>query len=350
VSEIEGPGPLESLILVRLLPSGDKGLKLAALQKDLAPLLEHRWSGNVLTSVLERSVLKLVARRQVCHLPTKTKKALPPFSLTEEGRRATLTLLGVSELPAKPKSTWATLKKSLLLGPALGLARSSIALSKDDNLRAVLLTQQFALPLGEFPTLKQARDEWLRKALGMGEREKVTLDTIYGALLRRELPETRPLAPKKALDRLLATKLSARRDDTKELRDAILRGWIERSLGEQVTDVSSWPSSPAAAATSPAPLDLPAFARTVLDAARATTTGRYSHNKVFIIHVWRSLQEHGGVQGMDLSAFKQCLAEANNARLLDLSRADLVQAMNPDDVQLSEVSYLSATFHFIRVE
>ena len=42
--------------------------------------------------------------------------------------------------------------------------------------------------------------------------------------------------------------------------------------------------------------------------------------------------------------FKTRLAEANNARLLDLSRADLVQAMDPEDVQLSEVSYLNATF------
>jgi hypothetical protein len=52
---------------------------------------------------------------------------------------------------------------------------------------------------------------------------------------------------------------------------------------------------------------------------------------------------------MDLPAFKQRLAEANNARLLDLSRADLVQAMDPDDVHLSEVTYLNAVFHFIRI-
>ncbi len=52
---------------------------------------------------------------------------------------------------------------------------------------------------------------------------------------------------------------------------------------------------------------------------------------------------------MDLPAFKQRLAEANNARLLDLSRADLVQAMDPDDVRLSEVTYLNAAFHFIRI-
>ena len=43
-------------------------------------------------------------------------------------------------------------------------------------------------------------------------------------------------------------------------------------------------------------------------------------------------------------------AEANNARLLNLARADLVQAMDPEDVRLSEVAYLNASFHFIRID
>jgi hypothetical protein len=62
------------------------------------------------------------------------------------------------------------------------------------------------------------------------------------------------------------------------------------------------------------------------------------------------LQADPDFRSMDFASFKECLAEANNARLLDLSRADLVQAMDPEDVQLSEVSYLNATFHFIRIE
>ncbi len=53
--------------------------------------------------------------------------------------------------------------------------------------------------------------------------------------------------------------------------------------------------------------------------------------------------------GMSYDQFKEFLALANNFRHLDLSRADLVQAMDPDDVRLSEVHYLNATFHFIRI-
>ena len=96
--------------------------------------------------------------------------------------------------------------------------------------------------------------------------------------------------------------------------------------------------------------DLREFSRKVLAAARACPTGRYGDNKIFIVHVWRALQNDPDFQGTELFVFKQRLAEANNARLLDLSRADLVQAMDPEDVQLSEVCYLNATFHFIRIE
>lgn len=344
MDEREKPGPLEALILARLLPAAEKGVKPADLKKDLEPLLGHRWSGTALTTILERSMIKLIARQHVVHLPVKSKRATPPLALTAQGRQAILALLGVSQLPAKPKPSWANLKKALLLGPALGLAGPAHALSKDDSLRAVLLKQQCGLPLGELPTLKQARDQWLRQALGMGPTEKASLDTVQSALFRRELAENQSLPVKKALDRLLARGLGARRDDTKELRDAILRGWIDRSLGEPTPAVT--PPAPASAII----LDLPKFARQVTEAARSTATGRYGDNKVFIIHVWRALQDHPDLRGMDLSAFKQHLAEANNARLLDLSRADLVQAMNPEDVQLSEVSYLNATFHFIRVE
>jgi hypothetical protein len=98
------------------------------------------------------------------------------------------------------------------------------------------------------------------------------------------------------------------------------------------------------------PLDLAQFARAVLAAARSCQNGRYGDNKVFIVHVWKTIEHDPGFEEMDLATFKARLAEANNARLLDLSRADLVQAMNQEDVQKSEVSYLNATFHFIRVE
>jgi hypothetical protein len=342
--------PIESLALARLLLAGEKGAKTADFKKDLEPLLGHRWSGGELTAVLERTVTKLVSMALAAYQPVKSKKAAPAVALTDKGRRTALAFLRIDQLPAKPKPSWASLKKSLLLAPALGLAGSSSPLAKDDTLRGVLLKTQYDLALGEFPSAKQAKEAWTRKTLGIGEREKVTLDTVQAALFRRESGDDRPTAPKKALDRLLAHKLRARRDDPKELRDEILRRWVDDSLGMRPTVVSQPGDFTATPPPSTSPFDLARFARSVLAAARSCQSGRYGDSKVFIIHVWAAIQHDPGLDGMDLAAFKMRLAEANNARLLDLSRADLVQAMNPEDVQRSEVSYMNATFHFIRVE
>jgi hypothetical protein len=343
--------PIESLVLARLLLAGEKGAKIGDLKKDLEPLLGHRWSGGELTAVLERTVIKLVSLALAAYQPVKSKRAAPAVALTEKGCRTALDFLRIDQLPTKSKLTWDKLKKSsLLLAPALGLAGPGSPLAKNDILRGVLLKTQYDLPLGELPTAKQAKEAWTRKALGMGEREKVTLDTIQAALFRRESGDHRATTPIKALDRLLAKRLQARRDDPKELRDEILRHWVDASLGKRPMGASPPGDSAASAPTLSPPLDLAQFARAVLAAACRCQNGRYGDNKVFIVHVWKAIQHDPGFDGMELAAFKTRLAEANNARLLDLSRADLVQAMNPQDVQLSEVSYLNATFHFIRVD
>jgi hypothetical protein len=342
--------PIEALVLVRLLPAMENGVKTADIRKDLEPLLDGRWSGNALTEVLDRTVIKLVSYQLVFHKSAKSKRARPTVSLTPEGRSAALAFLRVSELPAKPKPSWASLKKALLLAPALGLSGSGATLTKDDNLRAALLARHYDLPLGESPTLKQAKTEWLRQMLGMGPREKVTLDTVQAALFRRESGDAQPLPPKRALDRLLARRLCARRDDTRELRDVILRTWIAGGNGQPATGQSRAETVGVVGLQPAVMLDLETFAQKVRAAARSCSSGRYGDNKVFIAHVWRSLQDDPEFRGTSLDAFKQRLAEANNTRLIDLGRADLVQAMDHDDVQLSEVSYLSATFHFVRTE
>ena len=53
--------PLDLLILTRLLPAGEKGETAARIQKDLEPLLRHRWAGSVLTSQIERTLVRLAS-------------------------------------------------------------------------------------------------------------------------------------------------------------------------------------------------------------------------------------------------------------------------------------------------
>ncbi len=337
MTEEPGLSPLELLVLTRLLPTGEKGEKPARIRKDLEPLLEHRWSGNVLTEVLDRTLIKLTTQGLVVRPEAKNKRTVPAVILTSKGRQTAIAALNVSQLPVKPKPTWSVLKKSLLLARSLGLPAPGQALSKGAGFKAAVLRKKFGLPLGDYPDLKIVKAELTRKMLGMGPREKITLESVQAAIFGRELGDQRPADPKKVLDRLVARQVGARRDDENEVREAVLRGWISGAV-----DQADRP-------TTVSPSGLAEFVQQVQTAARECPSGRFGENKVFIIHVWRALQNDEAFRAMDLSAFKKRLAEANNARLLDLSRADLVQAMDPDDVRLSEVNYLNAAFHFIRI-
>lgn len=99
---------------------------------------------------------------------------------------------------------------------------------------------------------------------------------------------------------------------------------------------------------SPLPADEKGFAERVLSAARASKTGRFGDDKVFVSHVLRQLQAEGFAIP-DVDAFKERLVAAHRAKLLSLSRADLVQAMAAEDVDGSETRYLNARFHFVRI-
>jgi len=54
------------------------------------------------------------------------------------------------------------------------------------------------------------------------------------------------------------------------------------------------------------------------------------------------------MMGIPTGEFKDKLIAANRAGLIELSRADLVQVMHPDDVRQSETTTGIAQFHFVR--
>jgi hypothetical protein len=257
--------------------------------------------------------------------------------------------MGVAEL--RPRTTWAALRKTYLPAMAMGLPASSEsafkAMSSDPVFRAVLLKRQYGLPTAEVPRLDDAIDALAWKLIGFeGVTRKFDAKAVKAALLNREIGDGRATDFKKAAGRLAAQRAGARRDDGKELRDAVLRDWIARG------ETSSPAPQPAAGRPEPEigrPLDPTAMAERVKAAARDCPTGRYGDRKVFIAHVWDRLRSEPDFAGIDLDGFKRALAEANNLRLIDLARADLIQAMDPEDVRRSEVHYLNATFHFVRI-
>ena len=328
------------LVLVRLLPGGDRGVTQKMVAKDVGQLVAHRSSGASWTENLDRVLAHLEAESALFR-PKKGQCLLTP-----KGRQQALEFLGIEQLA--PKTTWATLKKKELLARLLGLpvptGESGRRFALDTGLKAALLKQCLAIPIGEdFPTLPRASEALAWKLLGFDSlcHQKFTLKAVQNVLLSRALNGERVADPKKGVDLLLAKEIGAR--SAKDVRAAAMRLGLDRAL-------SADPSEPAGATVDGHPsLDLGSFAERVVSAARSSPTGRFGDNKVFIAHVWRGLRHDPAIGLMDLPSFKQRLAEASHARLLDLSRADLVEAMNTEDVRESELEHYGATFHFIRI-
>jgi hypothetical protein len=340
------------LILVRLLTAGEKGELGSKVRKDLEPLLSHRWSGPELAGLVDRALDELESAGLVVSRPGKSKRAAPRIALTDGGRRRALEALGVAEL--RPRTTWAALRKTYLPAMALGLPASGEAafkaMSSDPVFRAVLLRRQYGLPTAEVPKLDDVIDALAWKLIGFeGVARRFDAKAVKTALLNRELGDGRATDFKKAAGRLVAQRAGARRDDGKELRDAVLRDWLTRESRGETEGPAPQPEARPPEPESVPHFDPSAIAERVKAAARDCPTGRFGDHKVFIAHVWDRLRSEPDFAGMDLDGFKRALAEANNLRLIDLARADLVQAMDPQDVRRSEVHYLNATFHFVRI-
>ena len=166
-----------------------------------------------------------------------------------------------------------------------------------------------------------------------------------GGALPPRVGDDGPVALKNPLDQLLARRLSGapRRPQGAARRDLPPLG---RREPRQAADRGSPPGD---RRSRPA-VDLPRLRARSRSAAPGLPDGPLRRQQGLHRPRLEVLEDDPASGGWTWPAFKRRLAEANNARLLDLSRADLVQAMDPEDVRLSEVAYLNATFHFIRIE
>jgi hypothetical protein len=329
---------LSDLILARLLVTGKRALGPDKLRRDVERLLQtpagEQWEATV---------------QELADAGFLTRKL---FRLTDAGRARALAFLEVESLP--PHANWGTVQARYLVPRALGVpadGKGRDRLKVGDNLRAAALRKAYRLRIPETAALGKA----MEAAACQLVCEQLGLDPLSDwkavqlAVLNRLVNAPAPLNRKAMREQLAGHALGATRGGTQGLRDVILLRWLESSNG----------TSPRAT-TAPEPrlpeppreehLDPATFAATVRAAARSSPTGRWGDDKVFINHVWRQLQQEPNFPRLDLAAFKGRLAEANQHGLLRLERADLVEAMNPDDVRESETTFLTATYHFILVE
>ncbi|MDQ3563665.1 MAG: AAA family ATPase [Pseudomonadota bacterium] len=250
---------ISNLILARLaLADRDKGETRSAASKDVWPLFE-RMTKAEWGRVFEEKASGLVENGLAARLGRAR------YGVTDAGESAALKFLGVAELPVRTK--WEPVKNRLLMAQALALNPSSTKvqahLKKSDGLRACILKQRHKLPTGELPTATQVMDLLAGQAVG------------------------------------------ARRSGAIELRQALLRQWINglaHSTPEQRPATAQTPTD-----------EKQAFSTEVLAVARACDTGRFGDYKVFIAHVWRKLYASGSAYAVDERQFKQRLVEANRA-------------------------------------
>jgi hypothetical protein len=328
------------LVLARLLPPMKRPPSPGRVRADVARFFRDRPSDERWQEMIDALVGAGLATAK-------------PLRLTDAGRARALQFLGVGELP--PRSSWGTIQAKFLAPKALGLSPADAdalrRYCREDNLAALLLTRRFCLALGPNAGLGAALEALACRELGFPE--STTWNEVKGLALARLIHSDEPLDEKrlkKALPRVL---LGARTGGVRGLRGVLLDGWADGgqpASSAQPTRQGRPEEEKPQKQAEPAEFDLPAFARTVRAAARDCPAGRFGDNKVFIAHVWRRLRDEPGFPPMDLPAFKQRLTEANNAGLLTLSRADLVQVMDPEDVRESQTRYLNAEFHFVLLD
>lgn len=373
------------LFLARLLiATGPKAPAPAAVRKQLEPLFPQP-----LTAEAYQALLAEVKSAGLVSFESQL--------VTEAGRAAALSLLGVDSLPEK--TTWKNIVDRYLFPTAAGIgagaseAREHLQDSK--RIAGFLVKRQYGLQGVAATELPKVLDALVCKELGFpGVADWANL---RATVLSRVLKSPEVLKGTKFEEQLPRVAFDARSAKPDDLRQAIIKRWLggvqplagsqstaPRPLAEAQTPTNdaapriappsvgaatgAAASSVAAAssdlhvepvastltptvAASTASLDLPAFAALVTRVARsAPAAARFGDNKVFINHAWRLFQQEPIGGHLDLPAFKARLIEANHENLLQLSRADLVSAMDPTDVRESQTRYLTAEWHFILLE
>jgi hypothetical protein len=278
--------------------------------------------------------------------------------VTDAGRDALATGLFLGRAPS-----WKDIQSTVLPALALGLASGSDAakraLATQTTLQGAVLGIEYGLGAAASP--KAVAEQLLAAKL-----EMPALVVKDKRLLAHVLARRAGVEPKGDFDKLAARLAAAavRARQTGKLREALARRWATEESGTDgdrrgsMTGGTGNSTTGTGGSTTGGPNDLPssrpatqpgaANGRDDLAAAvraamsEVPSSGRYGE-KIFISSLWEALP-----QGRPkLDDFKRWLVEANANQQLVLARADLVTAMNPEQVAASEIVDRGATFHFV---
>lgn len=321
---------IADLLLVRMSLAGKSAPKTDTVRKNLGELIGSEPSGSVFEDLQqELADAGFLIRRG------------KSFAITDTGRQRALEFLGVDGLP--PKTNWKTVVSKYLFPKAAGMTSDDAGKMKGNQLAVLLLKRKYEIG-SSAKSVNQLLPAIAGQHLGFpnvrsaDELICAVLSTLLGSerLTKKQVQEQLPL---------FGTGLTSTKAD--EIRARLVRDW----LGVEAQTLGREEQPPISPPIQVEPLDLSDFAATVRAlAARSRPEDRFHDNKVFIAALWRASQQEPSFPRMSLESFKQNLVEANSRNLLHLSRADLVQAMDPQLVAESETTYLNASFHFVLIE
>jgi hypothetical protein len=316
---------LEVLILARLSVHSRHAPSLSNLTKSLHPFA----SRHVLANEWQASVdAALSSLRDLGHVDPKNLR------LSDAGRARLAKALRLERPPAA--KTWNDFKKRylrVLLGQASNSGRAEPPLAN------AVVASELGVSTERATTDAALADAWLARSLSL-PGGKVTLGPVKAALLARQLGVPVRKTVKEVL-RLAAPKITGA---TSAKTDDLLQALAYRWLTSQSTDQPELAVPVQSSTGAPASL-----IHKIRAAANSPDAKHFSANKVFIGSVWQNLRSDPDLQPLGEAGFKQLLVEAHQRGDLTLSRADLVQAMDPGDVAASETQHLNATYHFIQV-
>jgi len=316
--------------------------------------------------------------------PSKTSAA-PRFALTDSGRSALRNAFGLDATP-----TWTHTCNSVVPAIVLGVEPDSksagAALASTEAMTATLLRRDRAL--GEPRTVNQLCDQLIARALGMppgtvtpAALRAYALAMHCGVDSKSEFTEiAAKFAPTRGLrsakldgelkalaNRFARAQLHSEFKTKMSLVQTLQRHWLtQQDEADEAHRQKAWstplrPSQVAAheefdlraspvapsLSTPQAPAGDALLAAVREAIPRIGTDGRYGKEKVFVSALWQHLARDHRVPELSLDHFKRWLVAANRDQLLDLARADLVDAMDPNLVEQSEIEDLGATFHFV---
>lgn len=297
--------------------------------------------------------------------PASTRRVASRLALTSKAQALAFALFGGESMPTV--RDWEHGQQLAALSQ-IGRAAAAEKTMHVDELAAVILGERKGAP-PELEKIHAVVDYLAWRELGVETTARFDVDAVQRYLLRGIVPHDVRVSPM-IWRRMLAMRVAgADSPDAPALVRALLA--LKPQRGKRATQtlparsekVARQPraakrarpkgASPVANDNAPRTVAQPTladFATAVRNAARLPAVVRFHDDRAFIGSVWEQMRRHGLLGGMSLDEFKARLIAAHRDGLLRITRADLVAAMDPNELERSEARYQNATFHFVALE